>query len=35
MNRAPHSHHDWAFYIGLNIALAGLIAVGAWYYSSF
>lgn len=35
MNRAPHSRHDWPFYLGLNVALACLIAASIWYYTSF
>lgn len=35
MDRLPHNHHDWIFYIGLNAALAGLIAVAIWYSAGF
>lgn len=33
MHRAPH-HHDWVFYIGLNLALACLIAAAIWLSSN-
>ncbi len=36
MNRLRHSHnrHDWLLYIGLNVALAALIAIAMWYSPS-
>ncbi|TCV59984.1 MULTISPECIES: hypothetical protein [Neorhizobium] len=35
MNRLRHNRHDWLLYIGLNVALASLIAMAMWYSPSF
>jgi Mg2+ and Co2+ transporter CorA len=32
MQRVPNHHHDLAFYIGLNLALACAILASMWLY---